>query len=262
MIVATAQKCLTEFEASFKILETTNLMSALGLIVIVEITKSGNVLVAGPSTIPQTKALIKILSKYELEKVFVDGAFSKTTFASISDAIIYCIGASYSNDFNKIIRDSVLKLKVFNLPQIDIKLDLENIKNIALIDKFNNIEILDISSTIIDGPKIFEKINDNTKYLYIPKVVSKSFIEAFIENRENINFDIILKSPTSLVLDERLLNKIFLLKQKIYVLKQVNIVAIAFNPFSPTGYSYDSKVFRCELEKNINLPIFNVLEER
>src|SRR5690606_9022782 len=126
----------------------------------------------------------------------------------------------------------------------------------------NRIQLLNDNSTLNSGMDIIKQIKDDTKYIYIPKAVSKSFVDAFIKNRNKLNCDIILNNPTSLIIDEELLNNLFLLKNKVYVLNLVNLVAIAYNPYSPSGYSFNNDEFKNELKVNINLPIFNVLEER
>ena len=129
-------------------------MSAIGLIKILKITKAGNILVAGPSTVFGMNKLIKLLSKYNLDKIFVDGAFSKLAFSAISDAIIYSIGASYSYNLDKIVRDSVLRVKILSLPKIDWVKKLNKYNDIVLIDNLGTIKKLATDSTIALGKNI------------------------------------------------------------------------------------------------------------
>lgn len=260
MLVCTAKECLKEFEAQYEILEKTNIMTALGAIIIVRITSPGNCLVAGPSTINSNKKLLEKLNKYNCWKIIIDGAFSKTSFATICDAIIYCIGASYSMSLEKVVIDANHLLKTLALPQY-INNSFKNINAIATIDNQGRITELKNASTLDLGREIIKKITPDIAYLYIPKAVSKSFIQAFIENRNHLNCNLIINNATSLILDEQLIKHLLLLKQKIYVLHPINVVAVAYNPYSPTGYSFNNDVFRNELAENISLPIFNVLEK-
>ncbi len=260
MIVCTAKECLAEFEAEYRVLEETHIMTALGVVVVLKITKAGNCLVAGPSTVQATKAIIDILKKYNCYKILIDGAFSKTAFASTSEAIIYSIGASYSATLDKTVEDAKYTLDILGLPKYNGKVKLDGINKIALIDNKDKITLLTQSSTLDDASKILSKITEEIIYIYIPKAVSKSFIKLFIEKRSELNCDLIIGNPTSLVLDNQLTRHIFLLKQKVYVLNPINVIAITYNPFSPMGYNYNSKDFYDKLSSKINLPIYNVLK--
>lgn len=261
MIVCTASECLKEFEAEYESLETTNIMTALGVIVIARITKAGNCLVAGPATIQSNNILIEKLKSYNCEKIFIDGAFSKSTFATLSDAMIYCVGASYGRSLEKIVNDAKNYLSLLALPRYPNAQQLRNIKTIASISADGEITEFKDSSTLANGRKIIKQIPSNAAYLYIPRAISKSFIQAFIENRLHLDCDLIINNPTSLILDEQQIKYLFSLKQKIYVLHPIKVVAVAYNPYSPIGYSFDNQSFRDELTKHISLPIFNVLEK-
>ena len=63
------------------------------------------------------------------------------------------------------------------------------------------------------------------------------------------------------MIDERLLRQLFRLKQKLYVLQPINLVALTFNPFSPTGNRFSLAAFREQLSDDFSLPIYDVLEK-
>jgi hypothetical protein len=51
------------------------------------------------------------------------------------------------------------------------------------------------------------------------------------------------------------------MQTKIYVLNTINLIGIAYNPFSPSGYCFDELEFRQKLINITDLPIINVMHE-
>lgn len=260
MLVATAKQCLLECEAEYEVLVTTNISTALGPIEIIRITKSGNCLIGGPSTLQAMKDLILDLNNFPCEKILIDGAFSRISLTQVCDATIFCVGAGYSSQIDKVVANAENTINLFQLPKY-IEADKINKDTIIKIDNTGKSEALISSSTLDYGKEIISQIDSNTRYLSIPKAVSKSFIEAFINHRNDFKCDLIITSPTHLMVNDQLVKHLFLLKQKIFVLEPTNVVAVTLNPFSPTGYRFSEKEFQEKLAKKISLPIFNVLEK-
>jgi len=93
-IVATAFDTLKNYSCKYKILEKTELITSIGEVVIIEILDEGKALVAGPSKVKDMLKLTNILEKYKLEKIIIDGAFSRQAFAKAADATIFVVGAN------------------------------------------------------------------------------------------------------------------------------------------------------------------------
>lgn len=106
MVVATAANCLKATKATYKILEHTKMPSALGHILIVEIITDGYMVIAGPTTNKELNQVIKLMKKY-VDKIFIDGAFNRRTFANIEviDGIILAAGAAESTDMDQTIKN-------------------------------------------------------------------------------------------------------------------------------------------------------------
>lgn len=260
MIVVTSKACLDECEADYEIIKKTNIKTSLGEIYIIRITANGNCLVGGPSSIKSMQVIIEELKRLNCSKILIDGAFSRITLAQLADAIILSIGASYSQQLEKIATNAYNIVKLFQLPRFKSKHNLQEFNKIVLIDNNNELLFINKESTLDCGLDIIKQINENIKYMYIPRVVSQSFIKEFIANRHKLYCDLIINNPTHLLVDEVLLKQIFKLKQKVYVLKQINLVALTFNPFSPKG-NIPFKSFREVLKERITIPIYNVLDK-
>jgi len=263
MLVATAKECLRECEAGYKILKTTDLYTALGPIVIIEITAPGNCLVGGPSTITKMKKVIREFRRLGIKNILVDGAFSRSTFSQIGGAVIFCVGASYSQDMGKVVSHAQNTIKQFQLPKFDqLSRPLGRSSKIQKIYQDGDRKTVGIDSTLGNGKSIIETIGSDVRFLYVPKAVSQSFLKEFVKERQRLKCDLIVSSPTHLMVDEQLLKHLFLLDQKIYVLHPMKLAAIAYNPFSPTGYAFSNEQFKAELQKVTDLPVINVLESQ
>lgn len=261
MIVATAQDCLQECEVLYEILEETDVSTSLGSIVLIKILKEGNCLVGGPSTIQSMELIIAKLKKYGCEKILLDGAFSRTTLAQISDATIFCVGSSYSLQLMNIVMNAIHTVKLFQLPKYEGIHLFDEYKDIVFINQDNEIKEINLSTTLDCGAEVVAQITPDVRTIYIPKAVSASFLKAFIEKRHQLHCDIIVKSPVHLMVDDVLVRHLFQLKQKIYVLQPIHLVALTFNPSSPSGYSFSLESFRNQIQDQVSLPIYDVLEK-
>jgi len=125
-IVATAEKTLEAFEASYEVVGQTDIRTSIGNIVIVKITIAGNALIAGSSTVSGMKRTIEILKGFGLNKILIDGAFFRHSLARISDATVYVVGANYNPDMMKTVEDSKLSSKKFDIHKPSADFDFLN----------------------------------------------------------------------------------------------------------------------------------------
>ncbi len=43
------------------------------------------------------------------------------------------------------------------------------------------------------------------------------------------------------------------------VVNRIEVIALTYNPYSPSGYSFDDEEFRSKLQEKLSLPVINVL---
>ncbi|MDY0024263.1 MAG: hypothetical protein RBR66_04975, partial [Candidatus Izemoplasmatales bacterium] len=65
--VATASETLTQLTCKYKIVEETDIITAIGKVVIVKIITGGKALVAGPAKVEDISKLIKSLQKLKID---------------------------------------------------------------------------------------------------------------------------------------------------------------------------------------------------
>ncbi|MCK5731750.1 MAG: hypothetical protein KAH13_01915 [Tenericutes bacterium] len=261
-MVATAKDTLSQFEAEYEMLDRTNIRTPIGNIVVVLIKKAGNALIAGPSVILDMEKIINIFNKYTPKSIFIDGAFFRHSLAKISEATIFVVGANLTNNIDKVIDYAALTSKKFKLEKVDERLKkLAQYNNVCFVNEHNEIYDLGFDSVIGNTEKIFKEENKKYRFLYLPKSLSNNFLLKLVEHRRQYRFDIILNSPVSIQLNLDNLNYLFKLKNKVFVLNSINLVATCLNPFSPRGYEFDKQEFKEKLENILGVEVFNVKEE-
>lgn len=261
-LVATAKETLPQFEAEYEILDSTNIRTPIGNIVIVLIKKAGNALIAGPSVILDMEKTVKILDKYTPKNIFIDGAFFRHSLAKISEATIFVVGANLTNDIDKVIDYAALTSKKFKLKKADKRLEkLNEYNNVCFVNEQYDIYDLGFESAIGNTEKIFKEENKKYRFLYLPKSLSNDFLLKLIEYRKEYSFDIVLESPVSIQLNLDNLNYLFKLKNQVFVMNSINLVAICLNPVSSRGYNFDKIEFKRKLENTLGVEVFNVIEE-
>ncbi len=261
-LVATTIDCLKASDAKYDLLYASNISTPLGKVVLVRIIKTGHCLIAGPSSIVEMEKIIGKLKENGAKKIFVDGAFSRQSTTKLSDATILCIGANRSPIMEEVIKDAQSIIDRLSLPGVDKHLMfLKDYSQITTIDKSGKATLQLETSVITDVDKVFALLSSETEYLYLPNAVTMQFAKKLIKSKIAINTKLIMQTPLSFITDDHLGKHIQLLKDRLFVLRPVNLIAVCFNPYSPRGYRFDNQLFNKKLHENIDFPLINVLEK-
>lgn len=258
--IATAEGTLTNFTCEYEVLEETNIHTSIGEVVIVKVLSDGKALVAGPAKVNDMIKLINQLNNYQLSKILIDGAFSRQVFVKISQATVLVIGANYSRDIDLVVKNASLIYRKLNLKSAD-DFKFNSNDRICLISFDGSYQQLKYASIIGNVEDFFSHSFDNIMAVYFPKALTNLFVEKLISERRRCKFNIIVDSAVNIQIRDDLLDKLFKLENKIYVINPVSLKLVCYNPFSPKGYEFDNEKFRNELESAINSKVINVLKD-
>lgn len=258
MIVATACACLEASDIHFEILEKTELMTALGKVKIIEVLQDGTMVIAGPTTNQELHILIELMKKY-VDKVFVDGAFNRMTFANIKniDAICLSTGASVSPSMMHTIEKTRRVVESFSYPKTNWIKEVPKQSLIIQTDQ-QDYNFYDKKLTTIHH--VIQHVNKSLKYVYIKGAITQRVIDYLIEYAVK-DFVLICDDPTKLLFSDVYYQYIENLNIKIEVIHQCPLMFVTINPFSPIGKHYDADLFLSELKKVIKIPVYNVEKE-
>jgi len=255
MIIATAKDTLSVITSPYKLLEETSINTPLGHVVVIKLLTDGDVLLAGPSSLDDLSLLKTKLTKYRLDHLLIDGAlFRKSSAASqLSDAIILSTGAALHQNMQKVIHETKCFIKTMHLPTKDIQIIKET--KLLLEDQTT---IVDINDFLANPANLLSQAK-NAKELHIKGAITNRLIDHLIAYKNNIPpLEIIINDFTMINADLDMFQKLSLLGHVVKTVKQVPLLLLTINPYSPYFEGFDPLIF--EEEMNKALPHTHILD--
>ena len=262
MLIATAMDCLKESTIEFVIHQKTKINTPLGEIVIVEVTKEGLVLVAGPSTNYEMYKVLNTLSKYKPKNIFIDGALFRKSIAnrSLSDGVILVTGASYNSNIDTVVDDtkSVVDQLSINAYKEHKIINERNNETVIFYNE-NNDESVKIYDNLMYNEQILLEHLSNYNNLYIEGAVTDRIYNILVKKRNDIKkLKIIVNDPTKILMTPENFRNLDKIGIKVEVLNQIEILFVAYNPTSPFGYNFQNIEFKQKLENVLKQKVINV----
>jgi len=262
VLVATAKQALLISEAKVEILETTDLMTPMGEVVLVRVKHSGNIQIAGPSNTKDIKTISNMLCDFGAQVVFVDGAIDRKASSSpiITDACIIATGAVLSRDIKTVIEKTAYVVECYQLKEINNNIREKLIKGCAtsIVKNTGDIVCFDVKTGITAGKILTEHIDKTTQYVYVKGAITSLLLKELCQNEHTKNFKLVIDDATKIFVESRTWNEAKKRGLKIETLNSINIVALTLNPISPEGYYFDSAEF-CE-KMNYYIKGLNIID--
>jgi hypothetical protein len=240
MLVATCESCLTVSSAGYKILIETGLRTVLGEILVVGIVSEGIMEVSGPSIVAQLIDVCGVFSELGCDKIIVDGSAERQSFASHMDCTILSSGAAVSPVMETVIKTTEFQCSLFALPLC-----------------------FGVPECRFNENQPYETIvsPDETVFIFRGPLVDEDLLE-IIKKHKGIRKQAIVNDAASLFLSQKTYRKFISNNGQICVKKKTNLAAVTINPMSPYGKWFDKDLFLEEMRKALEVPVFNVLEEK
>lgn len=259
MFVATAETCLKASAALFRLVETTDLATPLGMIQIVEVTGEGTMLVAGPSHRTAMERLCRRLLDLGATRVYVDGAFSRRQFARVGDALVLVFGANAAYDMPTVVKQASLWTRLYSLPKGEAEWHREPLPDRVVWLCGSGLKTLPETRAIDFHEGSFQHIPADAEGLYIPFSLTDAAARLWLKRPESRTLFLRLTSPSHALLStsvlERLLNRV----PRIDVVEAFDVVCLCVNPYSPSGYAFDKEDFLRAVRAAVDKPVFDVL---
>jgi molybdopterin-guanine dinucleotide biosynthesis protein len=257
MVIATASECLVDANAQYNVLEHIKMPTALGDVLIVKIISDGYMIIAGPTTNKELNQVISSIKKY-VDKIFIDGAFNRMTFANIKliEGIILAAGAAENPNMDKTISKTKMIVDFFNLEKSH---HLKSTPKASLIihssfglNTFNDKKIETLK-------KVLTEINNDIDWIYIKGAVTSKYIDLFTHKTIK-KFSLICDDPTKLLISQKEYSNILKLKINVSTIYTCPLLCVTINPFSPSGNHYNEKEFMDEMKKAVDVEVYNVMK--
>lgn len=273
MIVATSENCISNSDVQFNVLYKTGLRTALGEIFIIQITRPGLLVIAGPNKKNDLISVIEQLKAFSPDYLFVDGSLNRISPMSVVDEIIFTTGAARSTNLEQLVSEMESVEKIFRFEKCEKRFSTLN--NTIV---FTNSEQKELTfSTFVDRAdveNIFSYINSKTKKIVLPGLISDSAIINLLglfEDNGLTNIEIIINSPLHFLMGSelsQLKNLTDKLKKsgiKFSYLNKPELKIITINPFYPKEHNFNFEFAYVDKSKFIDLmrerlttPIYNV----
>ena len=131
---------------------------------------------------------------------------------------------------------------------------------LVLFYKNEEVAILEVSNSIDLSNILKEYLKKDLEYFYIRGAITPKIIEAFINSRGSYEkITLLAEDGTKFFLNSSLLNKAKLSGIEFKVLNKINLLFVTINPHSPLGVDFDKEEFKTRLQKEISVPVINVL---
>ena len=250
IIFATTEKYFKMKNFSAEILYVSDRRTSTGRIIIARARERGKIILAGPTTIDWLNEINNKLFNFGAKKILIDGALSRISSSSISDAVVLATGAAVSLDVEKIASKTIDLIYKINLP----KYKLYNLNNINL-EKGIYLKDLKLLGESTLNFEDFDKLKE-VKEIIIIGALTDSFVKKLID--KNIILDIIVKDFSKIFAKSSTLKLFKKLGGNIFVLNKPNLCLITINPTSPYGYQINEEVLIEKISKEIDIPVVNI----
>lgn len=262
MTFVTTEKLYKQKQVLAEVIDVSEQSTSIGRLVTARAKCTGKVLISGyPDTAGLTK-LIDKLSSNGIDLTVVDGALSRLSLASpsVTDAMVLATGAAYSANIPQLVSKTKFIYDLINLNEVDetTKNLLANCsKGIWAIDEEGEIHDLGISSSYL----IDKSDSDLFKYgstIAVFGAVTDRLLENLKVQKNIKEIKLIISDFTKFFATPETYRAFVKKGGTVEVMQKSKLIAVCINPTSPDGYILDSELLKNEMEKSLQVPVYDV----
>lgn len=260
MFIATAKKALLESTALVDIIEETNINTPLGPIVLGVVKQSGRILLAGPSSTKGLQQIKQLFLSNGASKVIIDGALFRKSFAKrcLVDGVILVSGASYHRDLDTVIKDTKTVVEQLILKELSLERLPKEI-HVAVKDSEGTI-LQALSQPLSLNPNALnDLIEHDFEYLQLDGALTNQIVTRMLDHRTILQGKTLVLDDAANILCDALMFR-YLKHIGLHVVSRhhVEVLFVAINPFSPSGYTFDNKEMHQKMTDKCPCPVVNV----
>lgn len=262
VVFVTSEKHFKQKQITAEILDISIKQSSLGRLVTARAKDRGKLIFSGPPDTVWLKQIIESLKQYKLDAILIDGALSRksTGSPSVTDCMILTTGAALSANIPTLVKKTKFVCALINIEQYqttltDILLADEN--GISIIDKQNNIHNTGIKSTLLLD-KAKDKLFGKGNTYFVSGIITDKLLDLLRIQPDISDTVLVVKDFTKIFVSPEKYADFIFKGGQIKVLLKPNLLAVCINPTSPEGFILDSDKLRNELQKNIDVPVYDI----
>lgn len=267
-IIATAETCVLNSEASLEILNVTDFQTAIGRIVICRVVEGGFVEIAGPDSNSEINLVCDMMRGLGAETIMIDGALNRKTQASpvVADAVILSTGAVLGRSIELVVEKTVHMVKLLTLPRVNKSIlktceEAATLNHVSFIDSNSRIINTQFKTALGSANKIVELIKDEYEYIVIPGTLVNSFIKSMQAILRHKKITLVVRDGTKVFVEPMDYNVFVKLGGRLEVIEPIKLAAVTVNPCSPEGYSFEPAVLIEAMKEALDpIDVFDVMQ--
>jgi hypothetical protein len=218
--------------------------------------------IAGPVNTSDMKSICELLISYGAQHVFIDGAIDRKAASSpiLADACIIATGAVLSRDMKKVIEKTAHTVECLTLDkdEADARRHFVNEHKTCILQNSGDIIFPDIKTSINSGKNICEHIDENSTHVFIKGAVTAGFLKVISQSLFFKDIVLIVEDGTKIFAEANLWNELKGRGLKVQTLNSIDVAGVTLNPVSPTGYFFDSALFKESMR--MSLPDIKIID--
>ncbi len=268
-IFVTSESFYRSKRLTSQILDLSDRKTTMGRLVMAQVEHPGEVILSGPNTTQWLSEMVEALEQYKVDLTIVDGALSRKSSASpaVADALILTTGAAVSPYMPELVQKTKFILNLIHLPVYKpnterlLKQYLNSIETglYAITDEGKAVDLQIPSTLLIEKYK--ERLYEHGTTFYIPGVITDQILKIFTLQKEIKNTRLIVRDFTRFFCTPFYFYEFIKSGGKVALLHQTRLIALCVNPTSPAGYNLDSRTLCETLEKELQVPVYDIKQQ-
>lgn len=259
-LAATASQLLPECFVTREILDTTDISTPMGKVVLFRALSDGNIQIAGPSIASQLMVVRDLFTHFSADKILIDGALGRRATAStlLSEGIILCTGASLHPDIERVVADTVFVYRTLSLPAC------EFVPPHAAGDAGKYICITDSDISFCSELDHISALVGITRLLrlFLPGAFTDTVANHLIKlGRKVDGLEVVAADSSKILFSRQSYEKLQARGIFVTVERKTTVLAVTINPISAYGWEFDKAELQRKLQTHIDVPVLNVWDE-
>lgn len=252
-LVATAEGLLSRCDVTKEIMESTNVFSALGRIIIFRALSDGFVEIAGPSRSADLQRIEQSVRKIDGNCFFiVDGALSRMSFSTQTEGSVLCTGVSVSQSMDRIYEKTMNAVNSLTLKKTEYILPEEEGRAFV---KNGDWEKVQGELALSLGKEIRKFLSEETEAIYIRGAVTDQLLTELLASKNFRDRDLIISDGTKLLVSPDMMRKLEIRMIRVQVVEEIRVLKIIVNPFDPSGFEVNIKNLMERLQEGTRIPM-------
>lgn len=237
-LAATTADCASRGDAEYRILEKTGLRTSLGDVILIEITKTGRLEIAGPTTLTELALVRNKLWEQGCDLLLFDGAIDRKAASSprICDGIVLATGLNAGYSIENVCDTTAYWIDIYDLPLWSRSLEECDGGVCSVFTKEGTLK----GTFSAFGEEKNLPLSD-AGAVYVPGALFEGLAEKLLEVPDLKA--IIAEDPAAVFLNPSLKRRMEKKNKKLFVRKTSPVLAITANPVSSSGNSMESGRF-------------------